>query len=101
VAAKMRRYLTSIPAIIIVSIALPSLVVLLMEWMVSSPYDFDGEVVDVAMYIVFAICAGVMGYFRGNKIWRKVAIFVVVFLAQVIVFFVVFLSRLTPYPPGF
>jgi hypothetical protein len=98
----MKKHLMRTPAIVIISIALPCLLELLLEWMASLPYKFDGAVVEIAMHLVFAIYAGAVGYVRGKKIWRKIAIIIAVFLVQSVVFYGFFFIRFAlSTPPSF
>jgi hypothetical protein len=67
----MKKHLMRTPAIMIVSIALPCLVELLMEWMSSLRFDIDGAVVQIVIWFIFAIYAGTAAYFRGKKYGAK------------------------------
>jgi hypothetical protein len=80
--SKMKQYLMSVPAIIIISIVLPCLVELLMEWVVLHDHGQIPNAAYYTIYVIFAIYAGVVAYFRGRKIWQKLIIFVIVFFIQ-------------------
>jgi hypothetical protein len=84
--SKVKKCLMSVPVIAVVSVALPYLNILLLKWMVFSPYKFNGGIVDIVTHIIFAIYAGAVAYFRGEKMWHKFVIFAAVFLVQSAVF---------------
>jgi hypothetical protein len=81
---------------LIISIVLPCLVELLMEWVVLHDHGRIPDISYFSIYAIFAIYAGVVGYFRGKRIWHKLVLFVVdFFVTECCVFFVLCLSAQT------
>jgi hypothetical protein len=91
---RMRKYLMGIPAIAVVSVALPCLAESLLEWI---PYAWLDRIPDSILqntvYLIFAIYAGTVACFRGEKLRRKILILVALFFVQTIVFVLIFSIR--------